>query len=413
MPHLVILGGGTAGAMAANLLSKRVPDLQITVVDPGPDHFYQPGYLFAAVNAVKRPHRLRRPLARQLRAGITLIKSGATRIEPDAQTVDLDNDTTLTYDWLIIATGTTPRALETPGMADDLGGAVHEFYTFDGSIALGKALAGMTAGHLVVHVTEMPIKCPVAPLEFAFLADAYLTKRGVRDQVQITFVTPLPGAFTKPVASTTFGNYLTERNIAIEPDFVIERVDPNERRIVSYDEREVSYDLLVTVPLNMGADVVQESGLGDELGFVEVNKHTMQSLRYDNVFALGDAADLPTSKAGSVAHFAIHEFVANFEALLTGKPMPHAFDGHANCFIETGFGKAMLIDFNYEVEPLPGAFPLPVVGPLALLKPTRRNHWAKLAFEWVYWHMLVPGRPVPFPSKLSMTGKDTSALTRT
>jgi sulfide:quinone oxidoreductase len=256
-----------------------------------------------------------------------------------------------------------------------------------------------------VHVVDMPIKCPVAALEFAFLADAYFRRRGVRDRIELVYATPLSGAFTKPVASRLLGRMLEERRIALEPDFVVERVDPGSRALVSYDEREIPFDLLVTVPLNMGADLVARSGLGDELNQVAVDRHTFLSKHFDNIFALGDAADLPTSKAGSVAHFAVDVFVENFLQHVSGQPMTGSFDGHANCFVESGDGKALLIDFNYDVEPLPGTYPVPYVGPFQLMKETRVNHWGKLAFRWAYWNLLLPGRPLPLPAHMSMAGK--------
>jgi sulfide:quinone oxidoreductase len=188
-------------------------------------------------------------------------------------------------------------------------------------------------------------------------------------------------------------------------------VDPERRVLVSYDEREVPYDLLVVVPVNMGADFVAASGLGNELNLVPVDKQTLQSKAHPDVFALGDANDIPTSKAGSVAHFAIDVFVENFVEYATGRPMTHAFDGHANCFIETGHGKAMLIDFNYDTEPLPGRFPVAGLGPMSLLKQTRLNHLGKLAFEWIYWNVLLPGRPLPLPADMSLAGKRTDLLT--
>jgi sulfide:quinone oxidoreductase len=255
----------------------------------------------------------------------------------------------------------------------------------------------------------MPIKCPVAPLEFAFLADDWFTRKGMRDRVEIVYVTPLDGAFTKPIASKALGGMLDERKILVETDFMIERVDTETKAIVSYDEREIPFDLLVTVPLNMGADFVGRSGLGDELNYVKVDKGTFQSVKHDNVFAVGDAADLPTSKAGSVAHFAVEIFADNFMEHIAGRPMPARFDGHANCFVEAGGGKGMLIDFNYDTQPLPGMYPVPVLGPFSLLKETRANHYGKLAFKWVYWNVLLRARPLPLPALMSMAGKDTSA----
>jgi sulfide:quinone oxidoreductase len=251
----------------------------------------------------------------------------------------------------------------------------------------------------------MPIKCPVAPLEFAFLADSWFRERGMRDRVEMVYVTPLSGAFTKPIAAEHLGSMLAERKILVESDFMIESVDTDRKMLISYDEREVPFDLLVTVPLNMGAEFVARSGLGDELNYVPVDKHTLQSKQYPNVFAVGDACDIPASKAGSVAHFAVEIFVDNFLALINGKPMTGSFDGHANCFIESGNGKGLLIDFNYDTEPLRGKYPLPGVGPFTLLKESRANHLGKLAFRWMYWNVLLPGRPIPLPAHMSMLGK--------
>jgi sulfide:quinone oxidoreductase len=198
---------------------------------------------------------------------------------------------------------------------------------------------------------------------------------------------------------------LEERKIAIEPDFYIESVDNENRTIVSYDERVIPFDLLVTIPLNMGADFVAKSGLGNELNCVPVDHGTFLSTKWDNVFAVGDAADLPISKAGSVAHFAIELFTKNFLQHIRGEEMTHIFDGHANCFVESGNGKAMLIDFNYETEPLPGKYPLPGIGPLTLLEETQLNHFGKLMFKWIYWNALLPGRELPLPALMTMAGK--------
>lgn len=202
---------------------------------------------------------------------------------------------------------------------------------------------------------------------------------------------------------------LDERKVRVETDFMVEQVDDERKVLVSYDEREVPFDLLVTVPLNMGADFVARSGLGNELNYVPVDKHTQLSTAYDNIFAIGDASDIPASKAGSVAHFSVEIFVENFLEHIAGRPMTGAFDGHANCFVESGDGKGLLIDFNYDTEPLTGKYPLPVVGPMNLLKETRANHVGKLAFRWIYWNLLLPGRPIPLPALMSMAGKQPPA----
>jgi sulfide:quinone oxidoreductase len=256
----------------------------------------------------------------------------------------------------------------------------------------------------------MPIKCPVAPLEFTFLADAFFIEQGMRDRVDITYVTPLEGAFTKPVASKYLGSMFDERGIHLAPDFMVESIDPEAKKLVSYDEREVPYDLLVTVPLNMGADFVGRSGLGDDLNYVPVDKETLLSDAYDNIFAIGDASNIPASKAGSVAHFSMDLFPHNFLRHVQGLTMTEKFDGHANCFIETGHGKGLLIDFNYETEPLPGKYPLPGIGPFSLLAETEMNHWGKVMFRWMYWNVLLPGKELPLPALMSMAGKQTEDL---
>ena len=251
----------------------------------------------------------------------------------------------------------------------------------------------------------MPIKCPVAPLEFVFLADWWFTERGIRDKVDIELVTPLPGAFTKPIASLRLGEFMERKNIRLTSEFNIGRVDANAKKIVSWDDREVEYDVLVTVPVHRGAAVIGRSGLGDELDFVPTDPQTLRAKAYENIFVIGDATDVPTSKAGSVAHFESDVLLDNLQRAIEGRPLKPDFDGHANCFIESGFGKGVLIDFNYQVEPLPGKFPLPGIGPFSLLEETRMNHWGKMTFRWVYWNLLIKGAEMPVQSQMLMAGK--------
>jgi len=407
MQRLVILGGGTAGTMVANKLRRRLgnADWQITVVDHDDDHLYQPGLLWVPFGDIEA-EQIVKPRQRFLPGGVDLVLGEIERVDADANAVVLAGGRHLPYDYLVIATGVSPRPDQTPGMLGaEWRRSIFDFYTLDGATALREALASFDGGRLVVHITDMPIKCPVAPLEFTFLADAYFRGRGMRDRVEIVYVTPLPGAFTKPIAAAHLGSMLDDRKVVVEPDFMVERIDTDTKTLVSYDEREVPFDLLVTVPLNMGADFVARSGLGDELNLVPVDKHTLLSTRHANVFALGDASNIPTSKAGSVAHFSVEVFADNFCQHIAGKAMTASFDGHANCFVESGDGKGLLIDFNYDTEPLTGTYPLPIVGPFALLQESARNHWGKLAFRWMYWHLLLPGRRIPLPAHMSMAGK--------
>lgn len=408
MKKILILGGGTAGTMAANRLRQELEpeEWEITVVDQSKIHYYQPGFLFIPFGIYKKRDVIK-PRRDYLAPGVNLIISEIDVIEPDKNRVRIkDGGRWLPYDFLIIATGTHPRPQETPGLLDgEWYKSIFDFYTIDGAVNLSHRLRTWEGGRLVLNIVDMPIKCPVAPLEFIFLADWFFHKQGIRDKVELVFTTPLPGAFTKPKASKVLGHMLEEKNIHLVPDFYIERVDPERKVIISYDEQEIPYDLLVTIPLNMGSEAIKRSGIGDDLNYVPTEKHTLKAKHFDNVFVLGDAGDLPTSKAGSVAHFQVDTFIPNFLRYIDGLDLLPTFDGHANCYIESGFGKGVLIDFNYDVEPLPGKFPLPGLGPFSLLQESVINHWGKMIFRWMYWHILMKGRELPIPAQMMMAGK--------
>lgn len=408
MKNLVILGAGTAGTMMANHLHHQLkkPDWKITIIDEREEHHYQPGYLFLPFD-IYTPEDIVKTIEEFIPKDVTLLKQKINRIAPEENKVLLAGNEELVYDVLIIATGAKIAPEETEGMnGAEWQKSVFDFYTFEGALALRNKLREWPGGKLVVHITEMPIKCPVAPLEFAFLADSFFKHKHMRDKVEITYVTPLSGAFTKPKATETLEHLLVEKNIHIEGDFAIEKVDNEKKTIVDYGGREIPFDLLVTVPTNKGDEVIERSGMGDDLNYVPTNKATLQSLNYKNVFVLGDASNIPASKAGSVAHFEAEILTDNILRFVKGQPLKEEFDGHANCFIETGGGKALLIDFNYTHEPVEGTFPFAGIGPLRLLKESRMNHMGKLAFRWIYWHMLLKGTHIPFVSAtMSESGK--------
>jgi len=407
MKKIVILGAGTAGTMMANKLRRALDreDWGITIVDQHKTHYYQPGFLFIPFDIYKKEDVIK-PRADFIPPGVELIFSTIERIEADTNKVYLEEGKVLNYDYLIIATGTQTYPEETPGLKEDLWyREIFDFYTIEGAVALQKFFRNWEGGELVVAITELPFKCPVAPLEFVFLADAYFTHKGMRERVNITLVTPMPGAFTKPIATRMLSELLNEKNIRVVPEFYIERVDNDQKKIISYDEQEVAFDVLTVVPVNMGSEMIGRSGLGDDMNFVPTDKETLQSEQYENIFVLGDAANLPTSKAGSVAHFAAEILFENLMSAIEGRPLMAKFDGHANCYIETGFGKGALIDFNYTTEPLPGTFPLPGLGPFGLLKNTKINHYGKMMFRWIYWHILLKGRELPVEPLMTMAGK--------
>ncbi len=338
MKNLVILGAGTAGTMMLNKLKHILDedDWRLTIVDNHKSHYYQPGFLFIPFG-IYNAKDVTRKKTDFFPPGIDAVFAEVTKVSPAENKVHLDSGETLNYDILIIATGAKITPDETEGLKGELWQkSVFDFYTIEGAKALAKFFRHWEGGKLVVNITEMPIKCPVAPLEFLFLADEYFIKRGIRDKVELTFSTPLSGAFTKPIASGILGDLLDKKNIKLVPDFSIESVNNEKKTINSYDEQEISFDVLVSIPTNMGSSYVEESGLGDELKFVETDKHTLQSKKHENIFVIGDATNVPASKAGSVAHFQADILIENILDYIDGRKLTAKFDGHANSLPETG-----------------------------------------------------------------------------
>ena len=340
--RVVILGGGTGGTLTANRLRRlyQRSEVRITVVDQDDRHVYQPGLLFVPFG-LAHIEEIVRPRGRQFHHGIDYVKNAIDHVDSTAGTVLLMDGSMLGYDVLIVATG----AVLVPEETDGLGGTgwmdkVFTFYSPEGAAASGAALSRFDGGRLVVNVVDMPIKCPVAPLKFCFLADWYFSERGIRDQVQLTYVTPLDGAFTKAVASKRLAGMLAEKNIDLVSEFNTGEVDGKGGRLVAYDGREVGFDLAVVVPLHGGASYVGRSpGLGrTNSESVPTDEHTLQAKAAPNVFVIGDAANVPASEAGSVTHFEGEVLVENVRRHLAGEPLDANFDGHTNCFIETGFG---------------------------------------------------------------------------
>jgi len=425
MKHLVILGAGSGGTMVANRMVRRLPrDWSVTVVDPDGTHLYQPGLLFLPFGA-RDEARMTKPRERTLARGVRWVRGAVQRIDREKRLVEVTaasgvgaaaatgrgDPGTIPYDLLVIASGAHLRWHETPGLAEGRAGHtnIHDFYTLEGAQALREALDRFHGGRLVLNVVEYPFKCPVAPMEFLFLADEYFTRRGIRDRVQLVYATPLDGAFTKPMCNRVLGYLIERKGIRLETEFNACEVDAAARVVKSYDDREVPYDLLVSIPVHGGAPFVEASGLGNELDFVPTHPHTLQAKGHDGIFVVGDATDLPSSKAGSVAHFQSEVLEENLLRAAAGRGLEEGYDGHTNCFIETGHGKAILIDFNYDTEPLPGTFPIPGIGPMHLLRESRINHLGKLAFRSIYWNALLPGRNLPISTRMSMAGKTREA----
>lgn len=419
MKHIVILGAGTGGTIVANMLESELnlKEWRITIIDRADEHHYQPGYLFLAMGLYGYEERdqVVRDIRDRLPDNAEFVQADIRRVDHHNRKVET-NQGSYPYDFLILALGCHLAPEEVEGLDGAMGrDRIHTFYTLDGAMALQRAMADMEAGRLLVNIADTPIKCPVAPIEFCFLADYYFAERGVRDKIEITLVTPYEGIFTKPTASRILGGIAGQKGIKVVPNFSLESVDPGARYISSFEGDRVDYDLLCIIPPNLGPQVIEDSGLGDGTGYALTDPRTLKSRKAEGVYVIGDNAAVATSKAGSAAHFEAETLVQNLLREMAGqKPIP-SYEGHVNCFIESGYNKALLLDFNYDIEPLPGAYPMPMMGPFSLLKETYLNHYGKIAFDWVYWNMLLPGHmaEVPLlPSQMIYAGKDLSAHPR-
>ena len=402
---IVVLGAGTGGTIISNNLRRHLPDeWEITVIDRDNEHVYQPGMLFVPFD-IQKVGTLTKPRKKYILPGINFVIDEITRIDPEKREVKTRNHS-FPYDFLVISTGCKIAPEENAGLMDAMGDNAFTFYSLEGAELLRKKLKEFDGGKLVLNIAELPFKCPVAPIEFVFLADWYFKKRGIRDKVEIELVTPLDGAFTKPKASAVFGESAREKNITITPKFELSEVNGKEKYIQSIQGDRVSYDILVSIPTTIGDEVISDSGIDDGIGYVPTHHNTLQALKHERIYIIGDATNVPTSKAGSVAHYEADVVVFNIMAEIHGIKPEEIYDGHSTCFIVYSKGTSSLIDFNYKIEPLPGKFPLPHMGPFTLLNETKANWYGKLGFEWLYWNVLLAGRHLGMSPTLVMAGKE-------
>jgi sulfide:quinone oxidoreductase len=382
MQHrVVILGGGVGGTLLANLLARKLPRgrAQITLVDQTGQHLYQPGWLYLPFGEM-RPEQLLRSERTLLSKRVDLRVTGAERIDPTGQSVALDDGTALPYDTLVVATGARLAPEVLPGYAE----AAHHFYSPEAALRLGEDLRRFKGGRIVIGVADLPYKCPPAPLEFAFLLEAYLGRRGLREATELTYLSPIGRAFTIEPVSEFVTPLLAERGIAVQTFFNTESIDSAARTITSLEGDTLAYDLLVLIPPHRGARVVSDSGLGDEQGWLPTDRATLHSKAHPAIYGLGDATDLPVSKSGSAAHFeaqVIAERVASAISAADGHAPAggHTYDGHVLCFLETGHGQATQLVFDYQHPPKPP-------------RPNPVYHLEKALFNRAYWHLVPRGR---------------------
>ena len=406
MRKIVILGAGAGGTMVAANLRRELDEgeWEITVIDKNEQHHFQSGYLFIPFGIYSSDDVLK-PKRDFIPTGVDFVVDNVTKIDTEQRKLETEKGDSYDYDWLVVSTGCRIVPEEVEGMMDVWGEDVFSFYTLEDAVALRRKMKYFDSGKVVLNIAEFPYKCPIAPIEFVFMADWFFQVNGVRDKVEIEFVTPVDNIFTKPVAAKALRAFADKKNIKVTSHFDLAKVNASEKTIESHKGEKVGYDLLVSIPPNFGDKAITDSGIGDPMGYMQVDPHTLKAQNADRVFVLGDATNVPTSKAGSVAHYMSYTVVENLVREIDGhEPLP-SFDGHATCFLASGFEKAILLDFNYEVEPLPGKFPFPGMGPFSLLQDTFGNYWGKMMFKWVYWNLMMKGLDLPLEAQMNIAGK--------
>ncbi len=378
MKKIVVLGGGTGGTLVANLLAKKLKkmDADITLVSASNRHLYQPGWLYVPFGK-QDPRKLSRPEASLLRKKVKLIIGKVNQLNTETRQISLEDGQSLEYDYLVIATGSQVSPEDVPGFS----AGAHHFFNEEAAFKLHAALEEFTGGRIVVGVGGLPYKCPVAPLEFTFLLDEYLTHRKIRDKSEIIYTFPLNRVFTIESVAEVAQPLLEERGIRIETFFNLEEVLPEEKMIRSMEGTELKYDLLIMVPPHRGAKFLQGHPIADEQGWVKTDRTTLEVKGCSNVWAMGDTTDLPISKAGSTAHFEAPVIVERLVASLLGgiaDPQEGEYRGHVMCFLETGYGRASMLDFDYTHPP-------------KVAEPSHLVHYEKMAFNKAYWRLVPTG----------------------
>jgi sulfide:quinone oxidoreductase len=384
MQRIVILGGGVGGTLTANLLVKRMRRqiergaVEVVVVDTTGRHVYQPGFMYIAMGG-ERAENLERPESSLLDRRVTLLVGEVERVDETHQRVSLKDGQEFGYDFLVIASGSriVPEAIE------HFDTEAHHFYTADAALRLRHALDAFTGGRIVIGIAGMPYKCPPAPLEVAFLIESELRERGLRETSDLHFCSPIGRAFTIESVSEMATPILERKGIELHTFFNVEAIDPERKVVLSLEGEELGYDLLILVPPHKGQQFLMDSGLAPAPGgWVPTDRHTLEVGGRPNVFALGDATDLPLSKAGSTAHFEAPVVAERITAAVMGRAPAgkHAdYEGKVMCFFEIGDGKGTLLQFDYDHPPKPP-------------KPNQLWHLGKIVFNKTYWHTVPKGR---------------------
>jgi sulfide:quinone oxidoreductase len=379
--RIAILGGGTGGTLLANLLCNKLrPEVkngktEVLLIGEGFRHYFQPGNLDIAFRGVP-PDVNSRSEPELLNPSVTFVPDPAAKIDLGNRAITTEGGTTYGYDLLTVATGATPSPEIVPGLKE---GSVNFHVGTRSSASVWEQVRRFKAGRVVVAIAGVPYKCPPSPDEALFLLDDHFRRRGVREKVELSLVTPYPRAYPAEKIAQVVGSRMDERRVNVMPFFNLDSVDPGKKKIYSLEGDEVQYDLLITIPPHRGTRAVKDSGIGDEEGWIPTDRESLRIKGHDDAFAIGDATDIPISKSGVVAHLEAKVVAETMLSELSGETTELRYNGRINCPMELGGHRAIFVSATYRSPPEPQA---PSLLKYAMKRGFASLYWSALSGRW-------------------------------
>lgn len=387
--QIVIVGGGTAGISTAARLNIEGKD--VAVIDPAQKHYYQPLWTLVGGGVVEK-ETTERSEADVIPNGVEWIREAVASFDPENNTVTTKEGTTIGYDALIIAAGIQIDWDKIKGLPESIGkGKVCSNYSYEYVDKTWDTIRSFKGGKALFTQPSTPIKCGGAPQKICYLAEDYFRKQGIREQCDVSFITATPSIFAvKPYADS-----LTKhcQETGINTDFLQELVELRDdageavfRHMESGEETVKNYDMIHVTPMMSAPDFIKESGLGNEAGWVDVDKDKLQHVRFENIFSLGDSSSLPTSKTGAAIRKQVPVVVGNVLSYLKGNSLTERYDGYTSCPLVTGYDSLIMAEFDYDLN-RKETFPI---------DQTKERYSMYLVKRYVlptlYWHGMLKGR---------------------
>ena len=396
--NIVVIGAGAGGLNAAGRIKRLEPDARVTVFDPAEFHYYQPLWTFVGGGVYPREHS-RRPMAEVIPRGVDWVRDAVAEFMPESSAIRTAGGQHISYDALVIAPGLQINWSAIPGLKESLGrNGICSNYSYDAVNATWSSLQAFSGGRALFTIPATPIKCAGAPLKIMFLAEDHFRRTGLRARTQVEYMSAGPAIFRAPRYAGELVRIAAERDIKVHYKTDLVALRPEAREAVFRDidtgaERVEAYDFIHVTPPMGPLEVMKGSPVADAAGWVDVDKETLQHVRYPNIFALGDASNLPTSKTAAAIRAQGPVLVANLRAALQGQRLAARYSGYTSCPLVTGYGRLMLAEFDYNLEPCE-------TFPFDQAKERRSMYWLKkYVMPLIYWRGLVRGRrwPEPWP----------------